>query len=86
MADAGAKVIVNYVENRKAAEVVCAAITQAGGEALAVKADVSNSAEMRKLFDAAIGRFNRVDILVNNAGVLLSRSIADISDEEFDRA
>ena len=85
LANAGAKTIVNYVENRKAAEAVCAAITQAGGEALAVKADVSNSAEMRKLFDTAIERFNQVNILVNNAGVLLSRSIADISDEEFDR-
>ena len=85
LANAGAKTIVNYVENRKAAEAVCAAITQAGGEALAVKADVSNSAEMRKLFDTAIERFNHVNILVNNAGVLLSRSIADISDEEFDR-
>ena len=85
LAGAGAKVIVNYNENRKAAEGVCAAITQAGGEALAVKADVSNPAEMRTLFDAAIERFNHVNILVNNAGVLLSRSIADISDEEFDR-
>ncbi len=85
LAGAGAKIIVNYVENRKAAEMVCASITQAGSEALAVKADVSNSAEVRKLFDAAIERFDHVNILVNNAGVLLSRSIADISDEEFER-
>ena len=85
LAHAGAKVIVNYAGNQKAAEAVCAEITQAGGESLAVKADVSNSAEMRKLFDAAIDRFKRVNILVNNAGVLLSRSIAETSDEEFDR-
>ena len=85
LARAGAKVIVNYAVNQKAAEAVCAEITQAGGEALAVKADVSNSAEMRKLFDAAIDRFKCVNILVNNAGVLLSSSIANTSDEEFDR-
>jgi 3-oxoacyl-[acyl-carrier protein] reductase len=85
LASAGAKVIVNYVVNRKAAEAVCADIAKAGGESLAVRADVSHPAEARILFDAAIGRFNRVDILVNNAGVLLSRKIADISDEEFDR-
>lgn len=84
-ARAGAKVVVNFVGNRKAADAVCAEIAEAGGESLAVRADVSNSAEVRKLFDAAIERFNRVDILVNNAGVLLSRKIADISDEEFDR-
>ena len=85
LARTGAKVIVNYAVNQKAAEAVCAEITQAGGEALAVKADVSNSAEMRKLFDAAIDRFKCVNILVNNAGVLLSSSIANTSDEEFDR-
>lgn len=85
LASAGVKVIVNYVVNRKAAEAVCADIAKAGGESLAVRADVSHPAEARILFDAAIGRFNRVDILVNNAGVLLSRKIADISDEEFDR-
>ena len=85
LARAGAKVIVSYAGNQKAAEAVCAEITQTGGEALAVKADVSNSAEMRKLFDAAIGRFKCVNILVNNAGVLLSSNIANTSDEEFDR-
>lgn len=85
LAGAGAKVVVNYAFNRKAAEVVCRDIAKTGGESLAVRADVSHSAEARILFDAAIGRFGRVDILINNAGVLLSRKIADISDEEFDR-
>ena len=85
LAAAGAKVIVNYAFNRKAAEAVCTDIAKAGGESLAVRADVSHPAEARILFDAAIGRFNRVDILINNAAVLLSRKIADISDEEFDR-
>lgn len=85
LAGAGAKVVVNYLGSRKAAETVCTGIMQSGGESLAVKADVSNSAEMRQLFDAAIERFSCVDILVNNAGVLVSRSIADIRDEEFDR-
>jgi 3-oxoacyl-[acyl-carrier protein] reductase len=85
LAGAGAKVIVNYFSNRHAAEAVCNEITEAGGEALPVRADVSHAAEVRILFDAAIGRFGCVDILVNNAGILLSREIADIRDEEFDR-
>jgi 3-oxoacyl-[acyl-carrier protein] reductase len=85
LAGAGAKVVVNYMVNRNAAEAVCTAIANAGGEALAVRADVSHSVEVRILFDAAIGRFGHVDILVNNAGVLLSRKIADITDDEFDR-
>ena len=82
---AGAKVIVNYSESRAAAEAVCEAIAAAGSEALAVQADVSNPADVRKLFDTAIKRFGRVDILVNNSGVLVSKKMAEISDEEFDR-
>ncbi|HEU4854654.1 MAG TPA: SDR family oxidoreductase [Nitrosospira sp.] len=85
LAGAGAKVVVNYAGNREAADAVCAAITKAGGESLAVKADVSDPVQVRMLFDAAIARFKRLDILVNNAGVLLSKKIADIGDEEFDR-
>ena len=85
LAGAGAKVVVNFTANPSAAEAVCAAIAEAGGESLAVKADVSDPAQVRMLFDTAIERFKHLDILVNNAGVLLSRQIADISDEEFDR-
>ena len=85
LAAAGAKVIINYVARQQDAEAVCAAITAAGGEALAVRADVRKPAEVRKLFDAAIERYTRVDILINNAGALLYKKIADTSDEEFDR-
>src|SRR5687768_8111909 len=85
LAGAGAKVVVNYAGSREAADAVCAAITKAGGESLAVKADVSDPIQVRILFDAAIERFKRLDILVNNAGVLLSKKIAEIGDEEFDR-
>lgn len=85
LADAGAKVVISYVQNQKAAAAVCAAISAAGGEALAVQADVSDPAKIRLLFDTAIERFGRVDILVNNAGVLLYKKIADTGDAEFER-
>lgn len=85
LAGAGAKVVINYVARQQDAEMVCAAITAAGGEALAVRADVSKPAEVRRLFDAAIERYARVDILINNAGVLLYKKIADTGDEEFDQ-
>lgn len=85
LAAAGAKVVINYVTRQQDAEAVCATIATAGGEALAVQADVRDPAEVRRLFDVAIERYARVDILVNNAGVLLYKKIADISDEEFDQ-
>jgi 3-oxoacyl-[acyl-carrier protein] reductase len=85
LAKAGAKVIVNYAQNQAAADRVCAAITEAGGECLAVRADVSDPAAVRQLFMAAIERFQQIDILVNNAGILVFKEIAEISDDEFDR-
>ena len=85
LAKAGAKVIVNYAQNQAAADRVYAAITEAGGECLAVQADVSDPAAVRQLFAAAIERFQQIDILVNNAGVLVFKEIAEISDDEFDR-
>jgi 3-oxoacyl-[acyl-carrier protein] reductase len=85
LANAGAKVIVNYVKNKQAADKVCAAISDAGGECLVVKADVSDPIAVRGLFDAAIKHFNSVDILVNNAGILIFKKIAEMQDDEFDQ-
>lgn len=85
LASAGVKVVINYLQNKPAADEVCAAITSAGGECVAVQADVSNSDEVRKLFDATFEHFKQIDILVNNAGILLFKEIAEIRDDEFDR-
>lgn len=85
LSNAGAKVIVNYVKNKQAADKVCAAISDAGGECLAVKADVSDPIAVRRLFDEAIQHFNCVDILVNNAGILIFKKISEMQDDEFDQ-
>lgn len=85
LAKAGAKIVVNYVQNQHAANKVCSAITEAGGKCVAIQADVSNSDDVRRLFDATIEHFGRIDILVNNAGILIFKKIAEVSDEEFDR-
>lgn len=85
LARAGAKVVVNYVHNRQAADAVCMTITQTGGKCVAVQADVSNPDDVRRLFDATIENFGRIDILVNNAGILIFKKIAEVTDAEFDR-
>lgn len=85
LAKAGAKVVINYVENKAAADKISTAITGTGGECLAVQADVSDPAAVRKLFAEATGHFQHIDILVNNAGILVFKEIAEISDDEFDR-
>ncbi|MCB1984236.1 MAG: SDR family oxidoreductase [Burkholderiales bacterium] len=85
LAKAGAKIVINYIQNHQAANAVCTAITEAGGKCVAIQADVSNPADVRRLFDAAIEHFGHIDILVNNAGILIFKKIAEVKDEEFDR-
>ncbi|GGD16258.1 oxidoreductase [Franconibacter daqui] len=65
----GAKVIVNYASNRSGADKVVAEIEAAGGQAVAVAADVTNQAEVEALVNSAIDHFGRLDIVVNNAGI-----------------
>jgi 3-oxoacyl-[acyl-carrier protein] reductase len=84
-ADAGAQVIVNYSSDSTAAAAVVKAITDRGGDAIAIKADVSDPREVMLLFDRSIAHFGRIDILINNAGVVVCKLIKDTTDEDFDR-
>jgi 3-oxoacyl-[acyl-carrier protein] reductase len=81
----GFKVIVNYAENAAPAEALVRKIEEAGGKALAAKADVSDPASVRRLFDAAETAFGGVDVLVNNAGIMSLSGIGDTDDAHFDR-
>jgi len=65
----GAKVIVNYAANRRNADKVVAGIEAAGGQAVAVAANVTNQTEVEALVNAAIDHFGHLDIVVNNAGI-----------------
>jgi NAD(P)-dependent dehydrogenase (short-subunit alcohol dehydrogenase family) len=66
----GAKVVVNYHSNAEAAGRVVEGIVAAGGEALAIHADVSQVAAAAPLVEAAVQHFGCLDILVNNAAIL----------------
>ena len=81
----GAKVIVNYATGRSGADKVVADIEAAGGQALAVAADVTNQAEVEALIDAAIGNFGRLDIVVNNAGVYQFAKIEESTEALYRR-
>jgi len=69
-AERGYAVCVNFRSNRAAAESVVAAITTAGGSALAVQADISQEADVLRLFETCDARLGPLTALVNNAGVL----------------
>jgi 3-oxoacyl-[acyl-carrier protein] reductase len=65
----GAKVVINYAHSSEAAESTVKEITEAGGEAIALQADVSQSAEVDNLIKTTLDKFGRIDVLVNNAGI-----------------
>lgn len=69
LATEGATVVVNYSRSTTAAEAVVAQIEAGGGEAVALKADVSRPDEVDALFEAVLSKYGRIDALVNNAGI-----------------
>jgi len=81
----GIAIIVNFAGDVQAAEAVVSSIRTAGGQAEAVKADVSDPAAARRLFDAAEKSFGGVDVIVNNAGIMPLATIAASDDAMFDR-
>jgi len=81
----GFAVTVNYAGNRDLAASVVREIESAGGRAIAVQADVSDSAAVRALFDANEHAFGGIDVVVSNAGVMRLASFRDMSDADFDR-
>jgi 3-oxoacyl-[acyl-carrier protein] reductase len=81
----GFTVVVNYSGDAAAAEALVRKIEGAGGRALAAKADVSDAAAVRRLFDSAETAFGGVDVLVNNAGIMTLATVADTDAAAFDR-
>jgi 3-oxoacyl-[acyl-carrier protein] reductase len=69
LADGGAAVVVNVRSNMQEAQAVVGEIERAGGQALAVTADVADPQAVQKMAEAAAQKFGRIDILVNNAAV-----------------
>lgn len=78
-AAAGAKVVVNYASSKEGADKVVKAITDKGGTAISVQGDVSQEADVIRLFEAAKNAFGRLDILVNNAGIYQFEPIEQVS-------
>jgi len=83
-ANAGARVVAAGRREERLRELV-ATIEARGGQALAVKTDVADEAQVEALVASAIERFGRIDTLVNNAGVGIAASFADQSIEDFKR-
>ncbi|GAB4242838.1 MAG: 3-oxoacyl-[acyl-carrier-protein] reductase [Stanieria sp.] len=83
LATEGAKVVVNYASSSNAAEEVVKEITEAGGEAIALQADVSQVEQVDHLIKQTLDQFGRIDILVNNAGITKDTLLLRMKPEEW---
>ena len=83
LAAEGARVAVNYSSDREGAERVAQTIIEGGGKAITVGADVSEAADVARLFKDVESAFGRLDVLVNNAGVFRFGAFTDITEQTF---
>jgi len=85
LAQAGAAVAVNYRERASEANALVKAIAEAGGRAIAIAADVSQSDVVAQMVQRVKSDLGPIDILVNNAGIAITRGIEDLSEADFDQ-
>ncbi|BAU64171.1 3-oxoacyl-[acyl-carrier protein] reductase [Stanieria sp. NIES-3757] len=83
LATEGAKVVVNYASSSNAADEVVKEITETGGEAIALQADVSQVEQVDNLIKQTLDKFGRIDILVNNAGITRDTLLLRMKPEEW---
>lgn len=84
LARGGANVVLCYAGNEAAAAETVAACEALGAKALAVKCNVTDSAQVKTLMDEAVKAFGRIDILVNNAGITRDGLLMMMKEDDFD--
>src|SRR5437870_5358182 len=84
LAREGAAVVVNYASNDAAANDAVQTINQGGGQALAVKADLSRVEEIKRLFDETEAAFGGIDIAVANAATAVIKPFVEFTEDEYD--
>ena len=85
LGEAGCSVAINYRERVAAAETLANDIVRAGGRAIAVGADVSNSDAVAAMIERTGRELGPIDILVNNAGIAIVRGLDDLTEADFDQ-
>jgi glucose 1-dehydrogenase len=81
----GAKVVIDFVAHEDATEKLVKEITQSGGEATGVEADITDPADLHTMIQAAIDTYGRLDVLVNNAGIETRQSLLDSTEADYDK-
>ncbi|QXI28772.1 SDR family oxidoreductase [Pseudomonas vanderleydeniana] len=85
LAAQGFAVAINYASSASEASALVVELRQAGHQAIAIKADVANAADVARMFDEIELQLGKVDVLVNNAGILKVLPLAEHSDELYEQ-
>jgi 3-oxoacyl-[acyl-carrier protein] reductase len=80
----GAAVVINYARNKQPAQATVNKILERGGKAVAIGADISKPAEVRRMFSEAENTIGRLDIVVANAGVHIEKPLIENSEADYD--
>ena len=82
-ARSGAKVVVNFKSDKAGADAVVKSIKKLGSESIAVQADVAETSQVKRLFEAVVKEFGTVDVLINNAGLATPKPFLEITREDL---
>jgi glucose 1-dehydrogenase len=85
LAQAGARVAINYIGKPDDANEVVKMITDAGGEAIAIEADVSDETQVKEMFAKAVAAFGTLHIVVTNAGLQSDAPLLEMTREKWDK-
>ncbi|MBC7795305.1 MAG: 3-oxoacyl-ACP reductase FabG [Pyrinomonadaceae bacterium] len=85
LAESGANVVVNYLQNEVAAQKVVEECQQFDVEAVAIQADVAKLDDVKRLFEKSLARFGTLEILIANAGIWEGENVEEMSEEIWDK-
>jgi NAD(P)-dependent dehydrogenase (short-subunit alcohol dehydrogenase family) len=84
LAERGAELVIHYLDSEREAQEVLALAKQAGGKPVAVRGDVSVTADVNRIVETALQAFGRIEILVNNAAIFYRTPFEKLTEEDWD--
>jgi NAD(P)-dependent dehydrogenase (short-subunit alcohol dehydrogenase family) len=85
LAERGAELVVHYRDSEREAQDVLAHAKRLGGKPVAVRAELTDRAQVAEIVHAALAAFGRIDVLINSASAFSRTPLAEIADEDWDR-
>ena len=84
-AKSGCNLIINYLNSESSALSLCKELSEYESKIIPIKADISDSTQVKNMVEKIKGKFGKIDVLVNNAGIAQQKLFTDITEDEWDR-